>query len=255
MATAKRGSGLGQITSLIQQASSMGQTDWSYALQQAGAMGTNEVPFRPGTRPIVENGKVVQYNGPGIVSRDGQLIREGYYGESDVYSRYSVSPSARQTLFKKLIAADFLDSRSANDVNAQIDAISKWLNFANILGIEADWALDQRLSEGPMIGRGGGVTRTYTMSNTQDLVAAAKTVARDTIGREISDIEAQQFAAMYQQQEVGYQKQAAGGGTVQQPTALETAALTFAQNVAPKEASAYGYLGYMNKLFDMIGAG
>lgn len=252
MATQK-GSGLNKIIGAVRQVGATSQSDYSYMLQQA-AGATNEAPFRPGTRYIIEGGRLVPYDGPGIVSRDGRLIREGYYTESDVYSAYSVSPAARQTLLKKLVAADFLDKNSIGDFNSELNAIEKWLNFSNTLGIERDWALDQRLSEGPMIGRGGGgATRTYRTSNAQDLVLAAKAVAKDTIGREISDAEAQQFASAYQQQEVAYQQRVAGGGTVQDPMSLETSAQSFVQNIAPKETAAYGYLGYMNKLFNMIG--
>lgn len=253
MATAKKGTGFKKVTDIIRQAAALNQSDFSYQLQQAaGAPG--EVPFRPGTRYIVEDGRRVAYNGPGIVSRDGRLLREGYYSESDVYSQYSVSPAARQTLLKKLIAAGFLEKNSLGNFNSEINAIGEWLNFANTLGVEAGWALDQRLSEGPMIGRGGGgAAVTLRRSNTQDLATIVKSVSQDTLGRQISDAEAQQFAAMYQQQEIGYQQRAMRGGTVEEPMSLETSAKAFAQNVAPGEAAAYEYLGYMNKLFNMIG--
>ena len=222
----------------------------SYALQQAALSGgQGEVPFRPGTRYIIQNGVPVPYNGPGIVSRTGQLLRESYYTESDVYEAYAVSPASRQTLLKRLVAANFLNKGSVGNFNAELSAISEWLNFANTLGIERDWALEQRLSEGAMIGRGGGGGVSYRTSNTNDLMTAAKAVAQDTIGREISDAEAQQFAALYQQQEIASQR----GGQSMDPMSLQTSAQAFVQQQAPQEAAAYGYLGYMNKLFEMIG--
>lgn len=221
---------------------------------------SGDVPFRPGTRVVVQNGRLTTYDGPGLVSRSGNVLqRDGkpfYYDPNEAYDVYAVSPENRRVMLEKLVRAGFLSEGSLGNFNSEINAIAEWLDYSNTVGLERNYALDERIAGTPLKSKksaSGGQTYVYRTTAPEDLQTIAKRVSQDVLGREISDAEASQFASMYQQQEVNYQRSAYAGGVVSEPMTMETAARNFAQNVAPDEAAAYNYLGYVNKLFDMIG--
>lgn len=256
----------------------------------AGNISTQSA-YSPGTRIIYEGGKPKAYTGPGLVTRDGKILRTpvdprkqyyasriesqgrqtsralgpsvGQVGSTFYYDLdrdpgvfYSQEPAKRNVMLNRLVQGGFLDERSRGNFSAEKAAIVEWLDYANTLGMEAEWALDEAIAGGRG-SMGGGVAqaRTYRTTATEDLVRLSKRVAQDIIGRELTNDEAARFAQTYQQQEIAYQKGLYGGGTVQEPVSLEVAAQTFAEQAAPREAAGYGYLNFTNKLFQLIGVG
>lgn len=190
---------------------------------------------------------------PGRVDVFGNLL-PGYYDlDLDPRKTYgSLDPAARKRLTESLISAGFLDPDYASDFSSNIAALTEAMDESNVLGLELDNWLQQKASSSPRRTT-GGATRTYSTTNTQDLVRIVNQVAQDTIGRKLTDEEASRFAQQYQSQEVSFQKAAYGGGTVMQAPSLETSAMSFIQQARPKEEAGYKYLGYMNQLFDAIG--
>lgn len=223
--------------------------------------------YSPPKRKAIRNGKWVDYDGPGLVTENGTLLTVDSQGnlttsggttfyydpEADARKFYAgMSPTMRIAITEQLVAGNFLSASNIGDYDAELYAMKQLMDYANTMGKEWRFALKEKVLTGPA-RRTGGPAVTYRTSNTADLTRAVKQVAQGTIGREISDAEAAAFAKEYQQQEVSYQRAAVKGGEVMAPMDLETAATQFVERTQPKEAGAYQYLGYMNKLFSMIG--
>jgi hypothetical protein len=226
----------------------------------AGAVGTAAMIssiYNPPPRRALVDGKWELYKGEGLVDEKGQLIRgTNYYDlESDARGLYAGwSPKNRIAYTEQMIAAGFLNPDSVGDYAAELRAIQEMLDYSNAVGKEYRFALKDRLANGPTAARRIGQRRTYQTSNTQDLVSLANSVSQETIGRTLSEQEAAQFAQQYQQQQIAAQTAAYGGGTVMQPPSAEVAAQNFIKQARPQEEAGYKYLGYMNQLFDSIGA-
>lgn len=231
-----------------------------------GGAAANDI-YNPPPRKAIRNGKEVMYDGPGLVSENGTLLTRDaagnlvtsggtpfYYSiESDARKFYAgMSPAMRIAITEQLVAANFLSASNIGDYDAELYAMQKLMDYSNTMGKEWKYALKDRVLTGPA-RRNTGRAATYRTSNTADLVTAVKQVAKETIGRELTDQEAAGFATEYQKQELDFQKAAATGGTVMEPMNLETAATQFVQRSQPKETAGYQYLGYMNKLFNAIG--
>lgn len=237
-------------------------SDKAYGAIYAAGNQPTAYPYTPGYRPIYKNGTWVQSKDPGLVNSFGRFVTpqsgELYYNlDADPRMMYgSLSPSNRNLLIKKLVSSGFLDPDYVGDYRSEIIALTEAMDFSNSIGLEVGNALQQRAAAGGFQrgGRGGGPTQTYRLSSPQDLTRYVKTVAQDTIGRELTDAEASGFIQQYQQQELAYQKSSYAGGSAVQPPSAETAAINYVQSVVPKEESAYRYLGYMNMLFDSIGS-
>lgn len=223
---------LGEITDQIKQASS-------------GA------DYAPPTRLVVQNGKWTAYDGDGLVTQDGRVLTDQngnpyYYNlERDTEIVYSsLSPTSKANVMEKLFAAGFISEGGIGDFTQEINAVKDWLYFSNLQGLDKDNALNARLAGGPLqTRRPTGMGRRTT--NPEDIKLVAKRVAQDTLGRELTDEEAEQFVGIRRAQEMG-------AGSVSAPS-LDVAAQGFAQQVAPTEANAYKYLGFMNKLFSSLG--
>lgn len=224
--------------------------------------GSIEDPFMPPARKTYDPIKksFYMYDGPGLVTKSGRLLldKDGkpyYYSESSAEQiLFSASAAGRAEIIQKLLDAGYMSRSQVGDSRAEINALYSAMMTANFNGLEVKHALDKITSGRPVSVNRGGPVRTYSKTSSQDLARTVKAVSANTIGREISDEEAMQFAQQYQQQEVAYQRSAYAGGTVTEPPSLETAATQFVQRTQPKEESAYRYLGYMNKLFSSIGA-
>lgn len=229
--------------------------------QIMGIAGATEWPYAPGYRPILRNGQLVLSNDPGLVNAYGIVVQpfgQQYYN-LDTDPRYmygSLGPSERQLLLKRLVESGFLDSDYVGDYASEIRALAEAMDFSNTVGLELTNALGQRIAGGGgrRPGGGGGAVRVYRTTNPQDLVALVKTVSQDRLGRELTDQEAAGFVQQYQQQELSFQRGAYAGGQVTEPPSPEIAAINYVTTAAPKEESAYRYLGYMNMLFDSVGS-
>ena len=207
--------------------------------------------YAPPTRLVVQNGKWSAYDGDGLVTQDGKILTDTggnpYYYDLNrdteiVYS--SLSPTARANVMEKLFAGGFISEGGIGDFTQEINAVKDWLYFANLQGLEKDNALNTRLAGGPLqTRRPTGIGRRTT--NPEDIKIVANKVAQETLGRELTDEEANQFVQVRRGQELS-------AGAVSAP-ALDVAAQGFSQQIAPTEANAYKYLGYMNKLFGSLG--
>lgn len=212
---------------------------------------TSGTDYSPPTRLVVRDGNWSAYDGDGLVTQDGRILTDEqgnpyYYDlERDAEIVYSgLSPSGRQTIMEKLFAAGFISESGIGDFTQEANAVRDWLYFSNIQGLEKDNALNARLAGGPLQSRRlSGVGRRVT--NPEDIKVVANQIAQQTLGRELTDEEANQFIQVRRGQEMA-------GGSVQ-AASLDVAAQGFAQQIAPTEANAYKYLGYMNKLFGSLG--
>lgn len=207
--------------------------------------------YSPPSRLVVRDGRWDVYDGDGLVTQDGRILTsengEPYYYDLDRDSEIvfsSLSGSSRISQMEKLFQAGFISESGIGDFTQEINAIRDWLYFSNVQGLEKDNALNARLAGGPLqTSRRGGVGRRVT--NPEDVKVVANQIAQQTLGRELTDEEANQFVQVRRGQELA-------GGAVQAPS-LDVAAQGFAQQIAPTEANAYKYLGYMNKLFTSLG--
>lgn len=229
------------------------------AIAAAAGASTQPVTYAPGQRLIVENGKWKVYTGEGLVDATGKVItRDGqpFYYDVDnepgvVWS--SLTPRSRNSLMDKLAAAGFMSENSIGDYSSEMTAIAQWLQASNYSGLEKNNFLSSRLAGESVVNRGGGSAPTYRVSNPDELKIIAKKVSQQTLGRELNDEDVDRFVKAYQAQEIAGQKQPSGG-VVTQTMGSDVAAQQFAQEIAPTEANAYKYLGYVNKFVDSIGS-
>lgn len=247
----------GRTTSnVVAQRNAMEEAMWALAMPE------EEWPYAPGYRPVLRSGKLVQSNEPGLFDAYGKRVtpQSGglYYNlESDPRMLYgSRGPAGRELLLRQLVAAGFLDEDYIGDYRYEINALEEAMDFANSTGLELSNALSQRIAGGGGRKRKipAGPVRVYQRTSSEDLISLVKTMAQDVIGRELTNEEAAGFVPAYQQQEVAFQSAAYGGGVVTEPPSPQTAAMNYIKNQFGREESAYAYLGYMNMLFDSVGA-
>lgn len=213
-------------------------------------------------RIIFEDGVQKVWTGAGLIKSDQTLVRSSSGAIKTEYDLniepamflVSLNPSDRAAQMRILADAGFIDRGSIGDYASELRAITNAMEMANFAGLEWGNAVRQRISGQP-VGRTGGAARTYRTSSPDDLKKVGNKVAQQTLGREFTQAEADQFVRAYQQQEIQFQRSAYGGGTVQEAPSMDVAAETFAQQAAPQEAAGYKYLGYINQLFDSIGVG
>lgn len=199
-----------------------------------------------------ENGKLVPYNGPGLVNSAGQVERDTEYPDDFAPVLYNgLSPANQDVLMNQLEKAGLIEKSQLNDPVAEVTALGRLLTLANINGITYKNYLGQRLAGKQSMSSGGG--RTYRTTNPDDLKAVARQVAQQTLGRGFTDEEADRFVRAFQAEEIAEQRRASGGGTMVQAASADVAAEQFAEEQAPDEASAYKTLGYINKFFNAIG--
>lgn len=231
----------------------------NYIVSASGNYGYETKP-----RIIFEDGVQKVWTGPGLIKADQTLVRlddkkrtiKTEYDLNIEPAMYLVglNPSDRAVQMRLLADAGFIDRGSIGDYASELRAITNAMEMANFAGLEWGNAVRQRISGQP-VGRTGGGVRTYRTSSPDDLKKIGNKVAQQTLGREFTQAEADQFVQAYQQQEIQSQRSAYGGGTVQDAPSMDVAAETFAQQAAPQEAAGYKYLGYINQLFDSIGVG
>lgn len=218
------------------------------AINQAAGAAVTDFP----TRYIVENGKFVPYNGPGLVDATGQIAQQEPYSQDYAPFLYnSLTPANRIALIGQLQTAGFINKGMIGNQVEEITAVNRWLMSANAAGLTKDNYLNQKLTGKTPASTGS--SRTYRKTNPDDLKAVAKQVAQQTLGRDFTDDEADRFVQAFQAQEVAAQRALYGGGSVMEAPSADVAAQTFAEEQAPTEASAYKTLGYINKFFNAIG--
>jgi len=230
------------------------------ATPPAGTTTTEEEnlpPYLPPPRYAKDdNGKWYVYEGPGLVTLDGQ-ISEVYYDINDDPGKFyaAMTPAERLEVLSKLNDSGFYTAGNIGNYASDLNAISAWLEYSNNAGLDREAALNQIVSTGATMPKtsSGGTPRTYKTSNTDDLKVMAKKISQDTLGRMMSDEELSRFVASYQQSEIDYQKSRYAGATTEDMQPADIAAQQFSQELAPTEANAYKYLGYVDKFFNSIG--
>jgi hypothetical protein len=218
---------------------------------------TDAPPYLPPPRYAKdENGKWIVYDGPGLVTLDGKISEVYYDVTNDPGIIYAgMTPAERLDVLSKLNDSGFYTAGNIGNYASDLNAISAWLEYSNNAGVDREAALGQIVSSGatmPKTGT-GGTPRTYKTSNTDDLKVMAKKISQDTLGRMMSDEELSRFVASYQQSEIDYQKSVYSGGTTEDMQPADIAAQQFSQELAPTEANAYKYLGYVDQFFNSIG--
>jgi hypothetical protein len=217
----------------------------------------NLPPYAPPPRYAKDaNGRWYVYEGAGLVTLDGK-ISEVYYDINNEPGRVyaGMTPAERLEVLGKLNDSGFYTAGNIGNYVSDLNAISAWLEYSNNAGLEKEAALNQIVSTGATMPkpRTGGTPRTYKTSNTDDLKVMAKKISQDTLGRMMSDEELSRFVASYQQSEIDYQKSMYAGRTTEDMQPADIAAQEFSQELAPTEANAYKYLGYVDKFFNSIG--
>lgn len=213
---------------------------------------TETVTYNPPDRLIVENGKWKIYDGPGLVDAQGKIITTGNYDLTNTPGQIwaSYNPRERAEKMEQLVAAGFLSTAGFDDYSSQMNAIARWLQASNYLGLEKENTLATLIAGGSKFSRGGGSPK-YVVSNPDELKLIAKKVSQQTLGRELNDEDIDRFVKAYQAQELQAQR---GSGVTTRMAGADVVAQEFAQESAPTEAAAYEYLGYVNKFVDAIGS-
>ena len=218
---------------------------------------TSAPGYKPPPRYAKDNqGKWYVYDGPYLVDASGK-ISDKYYDTSNepgiIYAK--LTPAERLEILNKLNDSGFYTGGTIGNYASDLNAISALLEYSNNAGISREVALNQIVTSGVTAPptKTGGPARTYRTSNTDDLKVMAKKISQDTLGRTMSDEELSRFADSYQKSEIDYQKSVYAGGTVEEMPDANVAAQEFSQELAPTEANAYKYLGYVDKFFNSIG--
>jgi len=193
------------------------------------------------------------YGGPGIVDTATGNIKlfdqQGnprFYRYEDATDEFYSMPAARRDAIM-----DYLDGQGF-DVGDTVSAISsmwKVMQLANNRGIDYEQTMMELSKYG---AKKTPVAPVYRVTAAADLRAVANEVAKQTMGRELTEDESARFVTERQQAEVSYQQ--GGAGMIEQLPNVSVAAEGFAQSAAPTETAAYTYLGKVNKLMGMLGA-
>lgn len=222
--------------------------------------GTASATYTPPPRYRQVGGKWEIYDGPGLIDSNGNLLdRDGqpyfYNTDTDPGALYaSLSPGKRAEVLQTLNDRGFYRSGKPGDFASDLNALALGMEYANIFGISIDRAVNEIRANIPQQGGGGGAGATrYRVSNPDDVKGVARQVSRDTIGREFTPEELDRFASSFRQQELQYQQAARNATVAVENPSAQTAAESFAQQIAPTEANAYKYLGYVNKFFNSVG--
>lgn len=214
-------------------------------------------PYNPPPRGARVNGVWnAEYSGPGIVDKSGNLVyganQQPYYydlNNDPTIEFVNMSETRRAGLLERMDARG-LPVDTADDA---IRSITYLMEFGNIIGRDWEVALREFERTTPERVEQATVAR-YSVTSQKDIASIADRVAQQTIGRKFTADEVNRFVQSYQQQELQYQQQIQAGGVVEQAPGVDVAAESFAQQIAPTEANAYQYLGYVDQLFSSLGS-
>jgi len=226
--------------------------------RQTQTAAETDYPYSPGVRSISGaspggGGGTYSYSGPGLLGASGVLRNEAgevyYYDlETDPQKFYNqFTPAERARYTQALYDRGFYATNAKpGNIRSDLNAFTLWLESANYAGLSKERFLVElpRVEQQPK----ASVGRQVILTNPDDLKKIARRISQDTLGREFTDTELNSFVTSYQGLERQYQT---GGATT--PPDVTVSAETFAREVAPTEANAYEYLGYMNQLFGAVG--
>lgn len=168
----------------------------------------------------------------------------------------SLTPAQRAEKIDILKRKGFYGSSKPGVYENDISAFQAWLDYSNTMYLTADRALQEIQRTIPDVdGSGGGYAPRYRVSSSADLKVVFKEVAKETIGRALTDDEANYAIQTYQNLQVRNQQAMAGGGVVEETPSADVFAQQYAQQVAPTEANAYKFLGIMNRIFNATSGG
>ena len=216
-----------------------------------------ESRYNPPPRNARVNGVwTTGYSGPGIVDKRNNLVfgpnMQPYYYDlyNDPTIEYvSMSEDRRASVLERLD----LRGLPVDTPEQAISSIGYLMEFGNTIGRDWETALREYERLSPPKVDVQAVTR-YRVTNSQDIAAVADQTAQRTLGRKFTADELKRFVGAYQQQELQAQQAFQAGGVVEGAPAVDVAAQSFAQQIAPTEANAYKYLGYVDQLFGSLGS-
>jgi len=212
-------------------------------------------PARMVTQPY--RGGAAPYTGPDLVNSRGQIERRPYDITDDFvgYSYAQMTPQERADTFSTLQRYGFYGSSDPGVYANDLNAIARWLDFSNRIGVTANRALDEMKRTMTPISRGGGAPRRYRVSNPDDIKTVINKAAMDTIGRAFTKDELALAVPGYQQAEVKAQQAAMMGGVSTEAPSATTFGQQAAEFLAPTEANGYKFLKIMNRIFSATSGG
>lgn len=168
----------------------------------------------------------------------------------------SLTPAQRAEKIDILKRKGFYGSSKPGIYENDIAAFQAWLDYSNTMYMTAERSLQEmQRTIADVGGGGGGYAPRYRVSSSADLKVVFKEVAKETIGRALTDDEANYAIQTYQNLQVRNQQAMMGGGVVEEAPSADVFAQQYAQQVAPTEADAYKFLGAMNRIFNATTGG
>jgi len=207
-----------------------------------------DVPWNPPIRMVrdPETGRFVEYGGPGIIASDGTIVRNDdgsakleYDLRTEPRLFYLTTPSTRLEAILDSLKA--MGARTDTPEQA-VSAIGDLMLFANNYGRDLDTTLRELQMRAPNLEE---EKPRYRVSSSRDLRAVFNEAAKSTIGRGFSEEEMARAINAYQAGERGVQS--VESGVVESMASPQVYGMDFARQVAPTEAQAFTYLGFMDR--------
>lgn len=196
--------------------------------------------FNPST------GQFVEFTGPGIIDSTGNPVRDA---EGNALLQYDLDSAPTQLYFsmtslQRQTLLDRIEAKggSVGTPDRDIREITKLMAYSNEIGRDYETTLrmlDEILPDiEPQKPR-------YRVSSSRDLRAVFDEAAKSTIGRGFSEEEMARAINAYQAGERGVQS--VESGVVESMASPQVYGMDFARQVAPTEAQAFTYLGFMDR--------
>lgn len=185
--------------------------------------------------------QIYTYQGNSLVALQMQMYNAGFYGNAKPSSiQWGYQGNETLNAFAQVVEAT-AGFNSVGDNASFLDVIARaGMNNPNAPG---------RNGSG---GSGSGRRVQYQYTNPEDLKAVADSVAQDTLGRKLTDQEANDFVALYHGIQQKSQKQAFSGGTVVSPEDPSVAAKNMLEKNNETEADAYSVAGQFQNFVGLL---
>lgn len=195
--------------------------------------------------------RIGTYTGPLRVGADNKFERingvpQGAYDEVQDARRIlnTLSPLDRKNLLKDVrvaLGSSFKPSKMGL-TDSDVNAVGYVLRTANSMGRTMDVALGYMIEQGGgfLDREGGGGGRTYTVTSADDLKPLANELALSIYGRALDPKTMNRIIRAVQQEEIGAQTSASGGGVVERATSPENVITDELIQANPEEAMITG---------------
>lgn len=216
---------------------------------------------RPIPRPVRDpaTGRFVTSDEPGLVGRDGYILRDADGNVADYYDPqkaalefyYGSTPEQRQLVLDTLAAKGIRTDSYAYAINALTEVHQTANTFGKSFSVMMD---DITLNVPNKPADAPARVAPIRITSTQDLKKVVQTTARSVLGQEIDDAIATSIAQQFQQKETAYGQQARvqSGGTIEgvsDPTVFSEEKL---REMFSSEAAGYDFLGYADQFFGAL---